>query len=62
MASPALSTISKMSNDELRRMGSEELIRLLRKSEGDRLQLLAEHNSLMKEVNKKMQVRRSEIR
>ena len=62
MASPALSTISKMSNDELRRMGSEELIRLLRKSEGDRLQLLAEHNSLMKDVNKKMQVRRSEIR
>ena len=62
MASPALSTISKMSNDELRHMGSEELIRLLRKSEGDRLQLLAEHNSLMKDVNKKMQVRRSEIR
>ena len=62
MASPALSTISKMSNDELRRMGSEELIRLLRKSEGDRLQLLAEHNGLMKDVNKKMQVRRSEIR
>ena len=62
MASPALSTISKMSNDELRCMGSEELIRLLRKSEGDRLQLLAEHNSLMKDVNKKMQVRRSEIR
>ena len=61
MASPALSTISKMSNDELRRMGSEELIRLLRKSEGDRLQLLAEHNSLMKDVNKKMQVRRNKI-
>ena len=62
MASPALSTISKMSNDELRRMGSEELIRLLRKSEGDRLQLLAEHNSLMKDVNKKMQVRRNKIK
>ena len=57
MASPALSSISKMSNDELRRLGSEELIRLLRKSEGDRLQLLAEHNSLMKDVNKKMQAR-----
>ncbi len=56
MASPALSAISKMSNDDLRRLGPEELIRLLRKSEGDRLQLLAEHNSLMKDVNKKMQV------
>ena len=57
MASPAGSAISKMSNDELRRLGPDELIRLVRKSEGDRMQLLAEHNSLMKDVNKKMQVR-----
>lgn len=56
MASPAISAISKMSNDELHRLGVDELIHLLRKSEQDRLQLLAEHNNLMKDVNRKMQV------
>lgn len=54
--------ISKISDDELLRLGDRELVRLLRKTEGERLQLMVDHSNLMKDVNRRMQVHLLEIR
>ena len=58
----AKSHFHKTSDDELLRLGDRELVRLLRKTDSDRLQLMVDHSNLMKDVNRRMQVHLLEIR
>ena len=51
------SGLAKMSDDDLRRLGTEGLIQRLRDTDDDRIQALRDNTSLMKEINHKMQVR-----
>ena len=46
-----------MSDDDLRRLGTDGLIQRLRDTDDDRIQALRDNTSLMKEINHKMQVR-----
>ena len=52
----SLPSISKMSNDELARLGMDELIRMFRKCDGERVQLMASRSSMMTDFNRRMQV------
>lgn len=51
-----------MSDGELRRLGSEELIRIIRKQDQDRLTSIHDHGAMMKDVNRRMQIHLMEIR
>ena len=59
---PKMSSISKMSDDELRFLGIEELVRRIRKLDSEKYQLMVDHSNLMKDVNRRMQVHLLEIR
>lgn len=49
-------SVSKMSDEDLRRRGVEDVIRLLRKVDAERMQRMMEHKNLMSDVNRRMQV------
>ncbi|KAI8784341.1 trithorax group protein osa isoform X1 [Biomphalaria glabrata] len=60
--SPSVSTLSKLTDDELRRKGIEDLIRILRRIEGDYKTLLSEHGNIVKDVNRRFQIFVLELR
>ncbi|XP_070578431.1 coiled-coil domain-containing protein 85C-A-like [Ptychodera flava] len=51
-----------LTDEELARVSRDELIKRLRKCEQDKVNLMMEHSSLMREVNRRMQVHLLEIR
>ncbi|CAL1537570.1 unnamed protein product [Lymnaea stagnalis] len=54
--SPSVAALSKLTDDELRRKGVEDLIRILRRVEGDYKSLLGEHGNIVKDVNRRYQI------
>ena len=54
--------VSKMSDDELRRVGVGALIHQLRRCDRERLQSLADHSKMMMDVNSRLQTHLVEIR
>ena len=54
--------LSKLSDEDLLRMGDRELVRIIRRTEAERLQLMVDQSNLMKDVNRRMQVHLLEIR
>lgn len=52
----------KISDDELLRLGKEELVRRLRKVESDKMSFMLEHGNMMKDVNRRLQLHLHEIR
>ncbi|XP_028808843.1 coiled-coil domain-containing protein 85C-B isoform X1 [Denticeps clupeoides] len=54
--------LGKVSDDELLRCSKEELVRRLRKVDGEKMGLMIEHGNMMKDVNRRLQVHLHEIR
>ncbi|KAL8611087.1 hypothetical protein ACOMHN_064377 [Nucella lapillus] len=54
--SPVMSALSKLSDDDLFRKGGEEILRMLRRVESDYKNLLTEHSSVIKDVNRRFQI------
>ncbi|XP_019715006.1 coiled-coil domain-containing protein 85C-B-like [Hippocampus comes] len=54
--------LGQLTDDELLRGGKEELLRLLRRVDGEKMNLMIEHGNLMKDINRRLQVHLHEIR
>ncbi|XP_041070770.1 coiled-coil domain-containing protein 85C-like isoform X5 [Carcharodon carcharias] len=54
--------LSKIPDEELVKWGKAELVRRLRKTEGERVSLMLEHGNLIKDVNRRLQLHLHEIR
>lgn len=54
--------LGKVSDEELFRCSKEELIKRLRKADGEKMNLMIEHGNMMKDVNRRLQVHLHEIR
>ncbi|XP_078262985.1 coiled-coil domain-containing protein 85C-like isoform X2 [Rhinoraja longicauda] len=54
--------LSQIGDEELVKWGKVELVRRLRRSEGERMSLMLEHGNMMKEVNRRLQLHLQEIR
>jgi len=59
---PAVQHLFKTPDDELRRKGADELVHMVRHIEADIRSLLAEHSSIIKDVNRRTQINVLEIR
>ncbi|KAG5265344.1 hypothetical protein AALO_G00241260 [Alosa alosa] len=53
---------SKIPDEELMKWSKEELIKRLRKVDGEKINLMVEHGNMMKDVNRRLQVHLHEIR
>lgn len=53
---------AKLSDDDLRRLGTEEIIRRLRQSEAEKMQTVIERGNVMKDFNQRMQSLLGELR
>ncbi|XP_046337400.1 coiled-coil domain-containing protein 85C-A-like isoform X1 [Haliotis rufescens] len=60
--SPSVTALTKLSDEELRRKGAEDLIRILRRVECDYKYLLTELTGLTKDANRRIQIHLMEIR
>ncbi|XP_057678158.1 coiled-coil domain-containing protein 85C-B isoform X2 [Corythoichthys intestinalis] len=54
--------LAQLTDGELLRGGKEELLRLLRRVDGEKMNLMIEHGNLMKDINRRLQVHLHEIR
>ncbi|KAF4083694.1 hypothetical protein AMELA_G00119610 [Ameiurus melas] len=54
--------LSKISDEELLRLGKDELVRKLRRVESEKISLMVEHGNMMRDVNRRLQVHLHEIR
>ncbi|XP_067848078.1 coiled-coil domain-containing protein 85C-A isoform X2 [Heptranchias perlo] len=54
--------LTKVPDEELMKWGKADLVRRLRKTEGERMSLMVEHGNLMKDVNRRLQLHLHEIR
>ncbi|XP_072300965.1 coiled-coil domain-containing protein 85C-B isoform X2 [Eucyclogobius newberryi] len=59
---PGGEDLSQVSDDELLRCGKEELVRRLRRVDGEKMSLMIEHGNMMKDINRRLQVHLHEIR
>nr|XP_046223237.1 coiled-coil domain-containing protein 85C-A-like isoform X3 [Oncorhynchus gorbuscha] len=59
---PLLDDLSKLTDEELSRLGKDELIRKLRRTDNEKMNLMVEHGNMMKDVNRRLQVHLHEIR
>ncbi|KAL4630337.1 coiled-coil domain-containing protein 85C-A-like [Arapaima gigas] len=59
---PPKDDLSKVSDEELLKCTKEELIKRLRKADGEKMNLMLEHGNMMKDVNRRLQVHLLEIR
>ncbi|XP_041710681.1 coiled-coil domain-containing protein 85C-A-like isoform X1 [Coregonus clupeaformis] len=59
---PLRDDLSKLTDEELSRLGKDELIRRLRKTDNEKMNLMVEHGNMMKDVNRRLQVHLHEIR
>uniref|UniRef100_UPI00358F91F5 coiled-coil domain-containing protein 85C-like isoform X2 n=1 Tax=Myxine glutinosa TaxID=7769 RepID=UPI00358F91F5 len=55
-------SLSKMSDEELLTWSKEELVRRLRRLDAEKISVMIDHGSLMKEVNRRLQTHLHEIR
>lgn len=60
--SASVAALTKLDDEELRQKGLDEVIRMFRRIEQENRNLVAEHSSIMKDVNRKMQILLLEIR
>ncbi|XP_008310971.1 coiled-coil domain-containing protein 85C-B isoform X2 [Cynoglossus semilaevis] len=54
--------VIQLTDEELLRCSKEELLRQLRKVEGEKMNLMIEHGNMMKDINRRLQVHLHEIR
>ncbi|XP_015250309.1 PREDICTED: coiled-coil domain-containing protein 85C isoform X3 [Cyprinodon variegatus] len=54
--------LSQMTDDDLLRFSKEELVRKLRKVDGEKMNLMIEHGNMMKDINRRLQLHLHEIR
>ncbi len=54
--------VSKTSDEDLRRLGINEVIKLARKADAEKTQGMVDHKNLIQDVNKRMQIHLLEIR
>uniref|UniRef100_A0A3P9LCB7 Coiled-coil domain containing 85C, b n=2 Tax=Oryzias TaxID=8089 RepID=A0A3P9LCB7_ORYLA len=54
--------LSQLTDDELLRCSKEELLRKLRRVDGEKMTLMIEHGNMMKDINRRLQVHLHEIR
>ncbi|XP_053301364.1 coiled-coil domain-containing protein 85C-B isoform X1 [Pleuronectes platessa] len=54
--------LSQHTDEELQRCSKEDLIRRLRKVDGEKMNLMIEHGNMMKDINRRLQVHLHEIR
>ncbi|KAM9569799.1 coiled-coil domain-containing protein 85C-A-like isoform 1-T1 [Salvelinus alpinus] len=59
---PLLDDLSKLTDEELSRLGKDELIRRLRRTDNEKMNLMVDHGNMMKDVNRRLQVHLHEIR
>ncbi|XP_061183517.1 coiled-coil domain-containing protein 85C-B-like [Saccostrea echinata] len=55
-------SIGKQSDEELRRKGVEDLLRMVRRLESENRSIIAEHSGIIKDVNRRIQVYNLEMR
>lgn len=55
-------SIGKQSDDELRRQGVDDLLRMVRRLESENRSIIAEHSSIIKDVNRRVQIYNKEMR
>ncbi|XP_052768826.1 coiled-coil domain-containing protein 85A-like [Mya arenaria] len=60
--SSSLLALSKTPDDEIRRKSQDELLHIVRRLEAESRNIVAEHSSILKDVNKKMQILLLEVR
>ncbi|KAM6992692.1 coiled-coil domain-containing protein 85C-B isoform 4-T4 [Tautogolabrus adspersus] len=54
--------LSQLTDEELLRCSKEELVRRLRRVDGEKMNLMIEHGNMMKDINRRLQVHLHEIR
>ncbi|KAK2856491.1 hypothetical protein Q5P01_005226 [Channa striata] len=54
--------LSQLTDEELLRSSKDELVRRLRKVDGEKMNLMIEHGNMMKDINRRLQVHLHEIR
>ncbi|XP_047429270.1 coiled-coil domain-containing protein 85C-B isoform X3 [Mugil cephalus] len=54
--------LSQLTDEELLRCSKEDLVRKLRRVDGEKMNLMIEHGNLMKDINRRLQVHLHEIR
>ncbi|XP_059211922.1 coiled-coil domain-containing protein 85C-B isoform X2 [Centropristis striata] len=54
--------LSQLTDDEMLRLSKEELVRRLRRVDGEKMNLMIEHGNMMKDINRRLQVHLHEIR
>ncbi|KAM7395736.1 hypothetical protein PAMA_007151 [Pampus argenteus] len=59
---PTRDDLSQLTDDELLRCSKEELLRRLRRVDGEKMNLMIEHGNMMKDINRRLQVHLHEIR
>lgn len=57
-----LDDLNKLPDEDLLRLSKEELLRRLRKADGEKMNLMMEHGNMMKDVNRRLQLHLHEIR
>lgn len=60
--SPSLLALSKITDEEMRRKNTEELLSIIRRHELENRNVIAEHSNILKDVNKKTQILLLELR
>ncbi|XP_007566217.1 PREDICTED: coiled-coil domain-containing protein 85C isoform X3 [Poecilia mexicana] len=54
--------LSQLTDDDLLRCSKEELVRKLRRVDGEKMNLMIEHGNMMKDINRRLQLHLHEIR
>ncbi|XP_056150604.1 coiled-coil domain-containing protein 85C-B isoform X3 [Lampris incognitus] len=54
--------LSKLTDEDLLRCNKEELVKRLRRADGEKMNLMIEHGNMMKDINRRLQVHLHEIR
>lgn len=54
--------LSQLTDEDLLRCGKDELVRRLRRVDGEKMNLMIEHGNMMKDINRRLQVHLHEIR
>lgn len=54
--------LSQLTDDDLLRCSKEELVKKLRRVDGEKMNLMIEHGNMMKDINRRLQVHLHEIR
>lgn len=60
--SQSITALTKIGDDDLRRKGIEELARIVRHLQSELQNFVAEHNNIVRDVNRKLQINSLEIR